>query len=512
MLLVRSALTVGGLTLCSRIFGYIRDILIARFLGTGGIADAFFVAFRLPNFFRQLSAEGAFHNAFIPMFSGAIEQDKKDALRFARHVFSFMAVVLTLITIVMEIFMEEVMLLLAVGFIDDGEKFAQAVLYGRIVFPYLIFISLIAMFGGMLNSIGKFAPFASVSIILNIAMIIGVSVVSPYVESPALALSYAVIVGGLIQLVWMIFFMVRYDMMFSLCKPKLSDDVKQLLKRMVPGLIAGGVYQLNVWIGTLLATLIPGAVSYIYYADRLMQFPMAIIGTAIGTAMLPLLSRQIKAGRLDEVENTQNHALELSAILILPATGALMVMSEPIIHIMFERGEFDANSTYYTAMALQVLAMALPALVLIKLLTTVFFAQGDTKSPLIATIIAVITNIVISLSFMPKFGFITLPVATVIAAWVDVLFLAIVLKRRGSLFVARETLCKMCSVIMSACFMTLVVAILCSFSRLWWFDTTLIMQIPLLAIIIAAGVMSFFSVLFLTCGYSPSALKVLLRR
>jgi putative peptidoglycan lipid II flippase len=301
MSLFKSAFTVGSFTLCSRILGYIRDILIAATLGATYTADAFFVAFRLPNFFRTLSAEGAFNAAFVPLFAGKLElEGKKNAFTFASHVLSFMAAILLVLTIVMQIFMPAVMYILAPGFIDQPEKFDLAVHFGRIVFPYLLFISLMSLLSGILNSLGKFAAAAAAPIWLNLCSIFALTVLAKYTTNPAVVLSWAVVTSGLIQLVWVVVIAYKNGIFLHISIPKMDNDVKTLLKRMVPGIIGGGVTQINLWINTVIATTVAGAVSYLYYADRLVQFPLAIIGTAMGTALLPTLSKQIRGKKLEQ--------------------------------------------------------------------------------------------------------------------------------------------------------------------------------------------------------------------
>jgi putative peptidoglycan lipid II flippase len=432
MSLFKSAFTVGSFTLCSRILGYIRDILIAATLGATFIADAFFVAFRLPNFFRTLSAEGAFNSAFVPLFAGKLQSEgKSKAIAFAGHVLSFMAAILLIITILMQLFMPAIMSVLAPGFIDHPEKFDLTVHFGRIVFPYLLFISLMSLFSGVLNSFGKFAAAAAAPIWLNLCAIFALTVLAKYTTEPAYVLSWAVVVSGLIQLIWVATIAYKNGITLNISMPKMDKDVKLLLKRMVPGIIGGGVTQINLWINTVIATTMAGAVSYLYYADRLVQFPLSIIGTAMGTALLPTLSKQIIGKKFKEAVETQNNALEMVMISTIPAAVALFIIAEPLISVMFERGKFTSYETHATATALMAYSFGLPAFVMVKIFVPGFFANGDTKTPVIIAGMCLLLNVTLSLILIRFMGHTGLAIATSVSAWLNTgLLCAILIKRR----------------------------------------------------------------------------------
>ncbi len=313
MSLFRSAFTVSGFTLGSRILGYVRDVMIAAYAGAGPLTDAFFVAFRLPNFFRQISAEGAFNAAFVPLFSGKLSvEGKEKAIEFAQKSMGLMFMVLLVVVVLVEWCMPAVMLLLAPGFADDAAQFELVVLLGRIMFPYLLFISLVALCCGVMQSFGRFAVAAAVPMLLSSSMIVGLFFFSTKTQTPVHAMAYAVFVAGILQWFVMLLALKRVGLSLSLKLPKLDQEIKTLLKRMGPGIVGGGVMQLNVWVNTVIATtLVPGAVSYLYYADRLAQFPLALIGTAIGTALLPTLSVQLKEHKTAQAIATQNRAVEM---------------------------------------------------------------------------------------------------------------------------------------------------------------------------------------------------------
>lgn len=433
MSLFRSAFTVSSFTLGSRILGYIRDVMIAAFAGAGALTDAFFVAFRLPNFFRQISAEGAFNAAFVPLFSGKISIDGKEkAIEFAQKSMLFMFLVLLILVTIVEIFMPQVMMLLAPGFADDSEQFALVVLLGRIMFPYLLFISLVALCCGVMQSFGKFAVAAAVPMLLSGSMIVALPLFAEQAETPVHVLAYAVLVAGVLQ--WLVMWVAvkRMGLSFSLALPKIDDDIKQLLRRMGPGIIGGGVMQLNVWVNTVLATtLLPGAVSYLYYADRLAQFPLALIGTAMGTALLPALSVQLKQGHFSEAITTQNRAFELTMLFALPAAIALALLAQPIISLLFERGEFSSADSLASAHALTAYALGVPAFILVKIFIPSFFAAGDTKTPVKIALICLVFNVTLNLILMQFLGHVGLAISTALSSWLNVMMLVIILKKRN---------------------------------------------------------------------------------
>jgi len=499
MSIIRSAFTVGSFTLISRILGYVRDILIAASLGAGFLSDAFFVAFRLPNFFRTLSAEGAFNAAFVPLFSGKLEGNNNKAIEFARHVMAFMFVALLIITILMQIFMPYVMAALAPGFLDDAEKFDITVHFGRIVFPYLIFISMVALLSGILNSIGKFAAAACAPIWLNVCMIGSITLLAKFTQTPAHALAWGVVIAGVVQLLWMIAAAIRNNILPKPCLPRLDDDVKTLLKRMIPGIIGGGVTQINLWVNTIIATTMASAVSFLYYADRLVQFPLAIIGTAMGTVLLPALSKHLKNGDTKEAINKQNQALEVVMILTIPSAIAFMVISQPLIGIMFERGAFNNADTIATANALVAYAFGLPAFVIIKILAPVFFASGDTKTPVKIAVICLIANVAISLSLIGFIGHIGLAVATSSAAWLNSILLCIILIRRGLYEIDKEMVKRLIKILISAFIMGIALHYL---REIIAFDVNakFIEKLMKICALIFTGIISFFAIAHITGG------------
>ena len=435
MVLLRSIATVGGFTLVSRVLGFIRDILIAALLGAGMLADVFFVAFKLPNLFRRLFAEGAFNAAFVPIFSGLIETDGRDAAReFAEEALAGLLWTLLAFVVLFEVLMPFIMLGFAPGFLDEPAKFDLAVLLTRITFPYLMFISLVSLMGGVLNSLGRFAAAAATPILLNICLIAAILGLTPAMPTAAHALAWGVAVAGVVQFVWLYLACGRVGMRVRFRRPRMTPRVKTLLVRMLPLAVGAGIYQVNLLIDTILASLLPeGSISYLFFADRVNQFPLGVIGLAVGTALLPLMSRQIKRGEPGAAMHNQNRALEMSLVLTLPAAMALMVISEPVIRVLFERGAFGAPETAKTAAALVMYASGLPAYVLVKTLATGFFAREDTATPIKIGFIFVLFNVGLSIVLMGPFLHVGLAAASAIAAWLNALTLGAVLHRRGHL-------------------------------------------------------------------------------
>ncbi len=378
--MLRGVLTVGGWTMASRVLGFARDMMIAAMLGAGPIADAFFVALKLPNLFRRLFGEGAFNAAFVPAFSGMLATDGPAAARqFAIEAFGVMTFWLGALTILGELFMPQMMAVLAPGFQATPEKFALAVELSRITFPYLILICLAALLSGVLNGLDRFTAAAASYLLFNAISIAAMIWLTPYVPTVGHALSWGVTASGVVQLALLMWATSRAGMPMRVPRPRLTPQMRVLLRRMAPGLVGAGVTQLNLAVDVIIASLLPaGTVSLLYYADRVNQLPLGVIGTAVGTAMLPLLSRQVRAGEAVAARGTLNRALEYALFLTLPAAMALGVAAYPIMWVLFGRGAFDAESARLSAQALAAYALGLPAFVVVKVLAPGFFARGDT--------------------------------------------------------------------------------------------------------------------------------------
>ncbi len=434
MNLHRAFATVGGFTAASRALGFLRDVLVAAALGAGPVADAFLVAFKLPNFFRRLFAEGAFNAAFVPLFAARLEDaGKGPARRLASEILAVLFVVLAALVAVVEIAMPWVMLALAPGFADDPTRLALAVELTRITFPYLLLVSLVALFGAMLNSSGRFAAFAAAPILLNLCLIAAALVAGREGGAAAgRALAWGVSAGGVAQLLLLLVSLKRAGLLPRPLWPRFGPDVRRLLVLFAPAALGAGVVQINLLIDLWAASFLPtGAISHLYYADRVNQLPLGVIGIAAGTSLLPLLSRQIAAGDGAGADASQSRAVELAAIFCLPAAAALVAIAGPIVAVLFQRGAFTASDTVATAAALAAFALGLPAYVLIKVLAPGFFARQDTATPVRIAVVGLASNIAIMLALIWSLGHVGIALATAGAAWINAALLFRVLARRG---------------------------------------------------------------------------------
>lgn len=449
MKLYRSFATVGGLTLLSRVFGFMRDVLIAATLGSGWVADAFVVAFRFPNLFRRLFGEGAFNSAFVPIFAKKLEGDGPEAARrFAEDAMAGLLFVLLIVTVVAEIAMPFVMYGLAPGFDAQPEKFDLSILLTRITMPYLLCMSLVALMSGVLNSLGRFVESASVSIVLNGVMMVAtlISMWVGYKAEPQAGViqAWAVFVAGFLQLAVLMWGMHRAGMRLGVRRPRLTNDVRHLVRLGIPGVISGGVTQLNIAIGTIIASLQPGAVSHLYYADRVYELPLAIVGIAVGVVLLPDVARQLRAGNTAAVMDSQNRSLEFALLLTVPAAFALAAIPTDIVRVLFERGAFGPKDTDVSAAVLSMFALGLPAFVMIKVFSPAYYAREDTKTPMRYAAISLAANTIGSiglfflfrhLGMLPQLG---IAVATSLGGWLNAYLLWATLSRKGDFLADRR--------------------------------------------------------------------------
>jgi putative peptidoglycan lipid II flippase len=433
MSLLRSFATVGGYTMASRVLGFVRDILTAAFLGAGPVADAFFIAQRLPNLFRSLFAEGAFNAAFVPLFAGMIATEGRVAAKqFAEDALAVLLLALLAFVLLGEATMPWFLQLIAPGFAAEPDKYALTVALTRITFPYLLFISLVSLQGGILTSVDRFAATAATPMLLNIFLIAALALSWCWRVETAYLLAWALALAGLAQFLWLMVSCARAGMALALPWPRLTAGVRKLIKLMVPGVFGAGVTQVNLLISTAIASLLPtGAVSYLYYADRLNQLPLGVVGIAVGTAILPPLSRQVRAGDEASALATQNRGIELALLLTLPAAVALAVAGEPILRILFQRGAFDAAATAATASALAAYAVGLPAFVLAKVLAPAFFARHDTATPVRIAAMAMLANAALTVALMLPLAHVGNALATSSAGWINAIGLLVMLHLRG---------------------------------------------------------------------------------
>ena len=421
MNLIKSTGTFSFFTFISRVSGYIRDILIAIFLGTGPVADAFFVAFRFPNTFRRLFSEGTFNAAFVPSYSSELNKGKEKI--FANNIFNILLISLLFIVLVIEIFMPFFVSVIAPGFKGETEKLELAIVLTRITFPFLLLVSLSSFFSAILNSHNKFAAASATPIILNIILILVLLFGKFLSDKLVYYISYAVTFAGLIQLIFLVFFVRKYFVPKISFKLNYNNKIKSFFNKLFPSVFSSGVTQINILVGTIIASFQSNAVSYLYYADRIYQINLAIAGIAIGTVLLPSLSKYVDNKNISKINLIQNKSIELSLFLSLPAAAALLIAPEEITSALFGYGSFDEISIENTASALFYFALGLPAFAFIKVFSSFLFARHNTKIPFYFSVISVLLNILISIYFFKSIGFIIIPIATTISSWINSILL-----------------------------------------------------------------------------------------
>jgi len=438
----RAAGTVGGMTLISRIFGFIRDLVIAMQFGASAAADAFFVAFRIPNIQRKILGEGAVTAAFIPIFSEVRTiKGEKEAWKMTANLFNIMLTVLITSSLALALFAPFIIMVFAPGFIDTPYKFDLTVLLTRWMAPYLIFIGLAVFFMGILNTCNTFALPAIGPALLNICMIIGALFVSPKLEEPIIGLAIGVLIGGFLQ------FIIQYPRALQLgfkLTPSINwknEEVIRISKLMVPAVFGLAVYEVNMLIDTLLASMLPeGSISYLYYGNRLVQLPLGVFGVAIGIAILPILSTQVSKNEFTEMIKTVAFGIRLIIFITIPATLGLILLRFPIINTLFERGEFDRLTTEGTSVALLYYSIGLCAFCGIKVIVPAFYSLQDTKTPAKIGIYSMILNIILNLILMGPLKHGGLALATSIAALFNLSILIYLLRKRLGLMGGRNIL------------------------------------------------------------------------
>lgn len=446
--LFKSLATVSGMTMASRVLGFARQVLIAGVIGAGGnpVADAFWAAFRLPNMFRRLFAEGAFQAAFVPLFQGKLIAEDKDAAKmFAEEVMAGLLFILLAFTVIVEIAAPLFVHLIASGFAEDPEKFDLTTFYLRIMFPYLACMSMVGLLSGVLNSLDKFMAYAGAPLLLNFCQIGAILIFAgSKIEVTGEALAWATAISGFLQLWLLVWGAKRQGYLLKWRRPRFTPGVRRLLVLGAPGFLSAGATQINIIIGTNIASQQPGAVSWLMNADQLYQLPLAVVGTALGVVLLPMLSRRVKEGDEKGAMHAINRSLELSAVLTLPAAAAFIVMAAPICDALFVGFATDALSLFggrssafteedvkWTGWALAIYGWGLPAFVWQRIFAPAFFAREDTRAPMNYALVSIGVNTALALILFPFFGFIAVAFATVFAAWLQVFQLAMNLWRRG---------------------------------------------------------------------------------
>ena len=419
--LLTSFLTVGGWTLASRVLGLVRDLFMAAFLGAGAMAEAFQAAFALPNLFRRFFAEGAFNLAFVPLYSKKLER-VEDHEAFASNALSALGGILILLTLVAQLFMPAMIYAMASGFSGDA-RFDLSVDLARIIFPYVLFISLAAVLSGILNAHRHFAIAAAAPVLLNI-ILIAVMIAAYYAQwDMGLALSWGVAVAGVAQIGLVYYGVRRLGLEISWQFPRWNADIKRLLIIALPALLTGGVVQINILIGRQVASYFEGAYAWLYYADRLYQLPLGVVGIAIGVVLLPSLSRALAAKDATRGQAQYNRAFEFGMILTLPAAVALAVVPLPLISVLFERGAFSLSDSLATASAVAIYGLGLPAFVGQKIVQPLFFAREDTKTPFYYALVALVLNAIVAIGLSLSVGYLAAAIGTTVSAWVMFLLL-----------------------------------------------------------------------------------------
>ncbi len=495
----KSFFTISFFISLSRILGFIRDILIARYVGVSVLSDAFFAAFRLPNFFRRVFAEGAFNSSFVPIFIEKLHNEKNpqnnhDVKIFLANIFSILLYSLFIFVIILQIFMPFFMKILFPGFFSDPEKSSLLISFSHITIFYLIFISLVSFFSGILNSINKFAVPASSPIILNSTLILVILLCGEMFSNYGYALSWGVFLAGILQFIFVGFAVYKSGFLVYPKVPKINQDIRKFFRKLLPGIIGANVMQINLLIDSIFASMIMGAVSYLYYADRINQLPLAMIGIAIGIALLPNLSRRIKGGEFESAIKLQNMALEAGLILVMPATLALTVLAYPIISTLFQRGAFGENESNLVSQALMFYSMGLPSFVLVKVMEPSFFSRGDTKTPMKIAILCLINNVILNYVFyILEMGFIGIILASVFSSYLNLTLLITNLIRKKLFYFEKDFVKKLISILIPSIVMALTLHLLKQYFFIQDFNKIFELSMMILLGLIIYFMTSYFS-------------------
>lgn len=513
MKLVKAMATVGGLTGVSRILGFIRDVMTAAILGAGPIADAFVVALKLPNLFRRVTAEGAFSVSFVPMYSRMMKQDGEAAAdKFASNAFAVMTLLLTPFTIAAIFAMPWIIRLLAPGFEVGGERYDLAVDMTRVTFPYLLLISLSALLGGVLNAHDRFAPFAAAPIVFNLTLIAALYLATPYLATGGHALSWGLAAAGILQFLGLFAFVWKYKIGIRPQWPKFDADIKKLFALMGPGILGAGVVHINLFVDIIIAsTLGEGAISFLYYADRLNQLPLGMVGIAVGTALLPMLSRALAGNDLAEAQSLYNRSLEICLALALPAGVAMIVAAGPLITVLFQNGAFTAEHARITSHVLMGYAIGVPAYVAAKVFSTAYYSRQDTKTPVKIAVICALANIAGALILIQFMGVAGIALSTGIVGWAQFIMLKRGLRDMPAAQFDARFLRVLPRIFFATCAMAAVVAIVGHLAQ-DYFDGNKIEKIVALSVLVASGLATYSIAIVGTGALSLQDLKKLSRK
>jgi putative peptidoglycan lipid II flippase len=505
--------TIAGFTLVSRVAGMVRDMLTAAFLGAGPIADAFFVALKIPNLFRRVAAEGAFSVSFVPLYTKTLTNEGEEAAgKFSGEVFSVMALIISVFSVAMMIAMPWIIHLIAPGFEEGTERYSAAVSLTQITFPYLILMSFVALFGGMLNAHNKFAPFAAAPIIFNLTLIAFMILGGSIFPTVGHAMAIGVAVSGFLQVAMMVYFVRRHKIVFHFQFPKFSKKTKRLFILMGPGALAAGVYQVNMFVDMIIASLLPeGSISFLYYADRLNQLPLGIAGIAVGTALLPMLSKALANKDKEDSDDLFNRSLEFCFFVALPAAVALMIIPVPMIATLFEYGKFTPQETMMTGYVLMGYGIGLPAYIASKVFMTAFWAHEDTKTPVRITIMTALLNVGLCLCLIGPLGVAGISLATGIAGWIQVYLLNKKLKERDALEFDTRLKTVFPKMVVCACIMAIILSAL-SYGLQDYFHGDFVTKTIALVALLGSGAVTYALAIQVSGVLKISDIKNYLRR
>ncbi len=493
--LFRCGIIVAFFTLISRIFGLARELFIASLFGADAIADSVSVAFKLPNLFRRIFGEGALSIVFVPIFNVKLLESREVAYHFTGMVFTVLLITLAIIVVLMQIFMPSLMFIIAPGFHKYPDKFNLTVTLCRVTMPYLVFISVTAFLGGILNSVKRFAAFAFSPIILSITVIITTVILQKHISAP-ISISLSLLIAGLLQIIFMLFCIIRAGLSFSLIFDPCNKDIKRFLSGMGPAVISSGFQQLNLFISQSIASFIEGTISILSYADKIYQFPLSIIGVTFTTILLPELSKTYQINNLEKAAKIQSNAIKVGLLLSLPAMFGIVVLSESITHVIYERGAFTYDNTIKTAEAISGFALGLPAFILAKILMLIFYANSDTKTPLKITLYSLTVNTILNIVLIKPLGHFGIALSCSITAWYNVWLIYIHTKKYDYAFIDSKLYSFCIKILLSCIMMVLIIWLIKHYCAEYYYSKFLLVKILMLAITILVGALVFFLIIF----------------
>jgi len=503
--LLKSTAIVSAMTLISRVSGLIRDVVMANILGPGTLADAFFVAFRIPNFLRRIFAEGAFSQAFVPVFSELTEQNTHEAKRFVNSIAGILSLSTFALTLLGIIFAPFIVSLFAPGFIDEPEKFNATVDSLRLMFPYLFCISLVAMSAGVLNTLNRFAIPAVTPVLLNVCLIVAMMVLLPYTDNAAQALAIGVLVAGFIQLFFQIPSLYKEGYLPIPRIERNNTYVNKVFKLMLPAMFSVSVAQVNMLVNTFLASfLVTGSISWLYFSDRLMEFPVGVFGIALATVVLPSLSKVHASGSVQGFSDMMDWALRWVVLIAVPATAALYLLASPLLTTIFQYNAFSVEDVVMSASALKAFAIGVCGFIFVKVLAPGFFARQDTVTPMRIGVIAVVVNVILSIVLVKTMAHAGLALAISLAAWCNSILLFIVLLKQKIFIPKSGWLWFLCRIGIAVVVMCLCLTFLDQ-SLEQWYQQGLWQRVRHLSFMVICAAMSYFLSL-IVLGVRPQQL------